>query len=149
MSFIGVQIDGVDKIMQDFKGYEKEAERAIGHAVYITALNVEKDAKSRLNGLLGSAKHWITGTLAKSIYNRPVNSMEKVVGTPLEYAGYIEFGTGDYVEIPDGSESIASEWKGTKKIKGFKGDSFLNWAAVNQNKKHRERIIKELNKINK
>jgi phage gpG-like protein len=148
--FIGVEIDGIDKIMADFRGYEREAEKAINTAVSQTSLMVQKDAKSRLNGLLGSAKHWITGNLAKSVYNRRVVSMEKVVGTNVEYAPYIEFGTGDLVEIPEGTEDIASQYKGQgiRKV-NIKGDSFLNFAAVNQNKKHAERVAKELNKINR
>jgi hypothetical protein len=147
---IGAQIDGVEGLLRDFKGYEKEAEAAINKAIGITALAIETDAKKRLNGMFGSKKHWITGNLAKSIYNRVVKSMEKIVGTPVEYAPYIEFGTGDMVDIPEGAESVAIlfKGKGIKKV-NIKGDSFLNWAAVNQQEKLVTRIETELNKINR
>jgi hypothetical protein len=147
---IGVEITGTQELISDFKGYEKEAEQAINKAVTDTAKAIETDAKRRLQGQLGSKRHWITGNLAKSIYNRIVQSMEKVVGTKLPYAPYIEFGTGDFVDIPEGAEGVASLFrgKGIRKV-NIKGDSFLNWAAVNQRQKLVERIKANLNKINR
>jgi hypothetical protein len=112
MSFVGAEISGVDGLIADFKGYEKEAKEAIDIAVWTTAAMIESDAKKRLRGMFGSAKHWITGRLADNIYNRKVADMEKVVGTDVVYAPYIEFGTGDMVDIPEGSESVAALFKG-------------------------------------
>jgi hypothetical protein len=147
---IGAEVIGVEGLLKDFKGYEKEAEKAINKAVSDTAKGIESDAKKRLKGMMGSAKHWITGRLASSIYNRVVKSMEKVVGTDVFYAPYIEFGTGDLVEISEGTEDVAAlfKGKGIRKV-NIKGDSFLNWAALNQQKKLTERIEKNLNEIQK
>lgn len=148
--FIGLEVTGTENLIRDFKGYEKEATKAVDKAVSDTAKAVETDAKKRLNGNFGSRKHVVYGNLLRSIYNRAVQSMEKVVGTPVKYAAYIEFGTGDLVEIPTGLESVAAQFKGKgiRKV-NIKGDSFLNWAAVNQRKKFIERIQTNLNKIKK
>jgi hypothetical protein len=145
---IGCKIDGVERLIADFKGYKINAEKAVQRAIDQTGLAIQKDAKQRLKGMFGSAKHWITGNLAASIYNRKTgNKLERVVGTHVEYAPYIEFGIGDFVEIPEGTENVARQYKGKKKVKGFKGDSFLNWAAINQQPKLIERITKEMNAI--
>jgi hypothetical protein len=142
------EILGVEGLKADFRKYGKDAEKAVDIAVKQTGFAIQSDAKKRLNGMLGSAKHWITGNLAKSIYKRPLQPMEMIVGTPVEYAPYIEFGTGDFVEIPEGTEEVARLYKGKglRKV-NIKGDSFLNWAAVNQQKKLIERIEIELNKL--
>jgi hypothetical protein len=151
-SFIGLEVTGVEDLIKDFKGYEKEAQKAMDKAIDDTSKAVESDAKKRLNGLFGSAKHNIHGGagLLGSIYNRVVKTGEKVVGTSKEYAAYIEFGTGDLVEIPEGLESVAAQFrgKGIRKV-NIKGDSYLNWAAINQRKRFIERISTNLNKIKK
>jgi hypothetical protein len=156
MSFIGCEISGVDELLKDFKGYEVEAGKALDKAIKDTAKGVETDAENRLRGLLGSAKHTIHGGagLLGSIYNRVSGQFEKIVGTPVYYAPYIEFGTGDLVfenfDFDENARSIASQYKGKQPAKHpIRGDSFLNWAAVNQQKKLVERIENELNKINK
>jgi hypothetical protein len=80
--------------------------------------------------------------------------MEKVVGTDVEYASYIEFGTGDMVfenfDFDDNARRVAADFKGKgiRKV-NIKGDSFLNWAAVNQQEKLVKRIEDNLNKINR
>ena len=153
---IQAEVIGSEQLQSDLRQYGKEAEKAIKKAVDDTALAVESDAKKRLNGMFGSAKHWITGTLAKDVHKQltqsgdlaeGLTSTEAAVGTNLKYAPYIEFGTGDFVDIMPGWEDIAIKFKGRKKVKGFKGDSFLGWASLNQSKKLPERITKQMNKV--
>jgi hypothetical protein len=153
---IQAEIIGADGVVRDLEKYGKEAGKAIKKAVDDTAKAIESDAKKRLNGMMGSAKHWITGTLAKSVHKQlsasgdlatNLDPFESAVGSNLKYAPYIEFGTGDFVDIMPGWEDIAIKFKGKKKVRGFKGDSFLGWASLNQSKKLPERITKELNKV--
>lgn len=150
---IGIELIGSEGLQQDLRKYGVEAEKAINEAVKLTAAAIHLDAKHRLQGQLGSDKHMIHGFagLVGSIYNKVVQSMERVVGSGKEYAPYIEFGIGEMVftnmDFSAEAKAVAAQFKGKKKVKGFKGDSFLNWAAVNQEKKHIERIEKELNKI--
>jgi hypothetical protein len=153
---IGCEIIGIEGLRQDLNAYSKESQKAIDKAVKQTATQIESVAKKRLMGMMGSDKHTIHGGagLLGSIYNRMIESMEWVVGTPNFYAPYIEFGTGDLVftnfDFEDEAKKVASQFKGKgiRKV-NIKGDSFLNFAAVNQSKKLVERIETELNKINR
>lgn len=166
MGFIGLEIIGIDKVITDFKGYELQAEKAVQKAVDDTASNVASDAKQRLEGGLGAPINRSTprtdpktgkqagghggAGISGSIYNRSVTSTEKRVGTNKHYAAYLEFGTGDMVDIPAGLESIAAQYRGQgiKKV-NIRASSFLNWAAVNQRAKHIQRITDNLNAIKK
>lgn len=169
--FIGVEIDNasIQGLLRDLKGYEKESENAINKAIAQTSLAIQTDAKNRLREYLTNIGEFLTDKktgkkaasmrghggsgLVGSIYNRVVKSMEKIVGSDKHYAPYIEFGTGEKVftnyDFDDEAKKVAAQFKGKKKVKGIRGVSFLNWAAVNQEKKHIERIETELNKINK
>ncbi len=169
--FIGVEIDNlnIQGLLRDLKGYEKESEKAIDKAVTDTAKAIQTDAKDRLRSYLAIVGEYVTSksgrkTQAKrghggsgltgSIYNRVVKSMEKVVGSNKHYAPYIEFGTGDLVftnfDFDNDAKEVAAQFKGKgiRKV-NIKGGSFLNWAAVNQQKKLIERIETNLNAINK
>jgi len=150
---IGVEITGVEGLQADLKKYGVEAEKAIDKAVRDTTFAIETDAKRRLTGMYGSDKHTIHGGagLLGSIYKNAVKIMEGVVGTAKHYAAYIEFGIGDLVftskSFTDEEKAVAAQFRGKKRVKGFKGDSFLGWAATNQSPKLIERIEKNLNAI--
>lgn len=58
-----------------------------------------------VNNIVSNKKHPGTGTLARSIES-VVDGSDVLVGTNLEYAPYVEFGTGIYAE----------KWSGAKKI---------------------------------
>lgn len=171
---ISVEIDNasIKGLLRDLKGYERESLKAISKATDQTSAAIQMDAINRLRGMFGSAPHSIPkpkkgakklsnmeqtghgwGGLAGSIYNKAISVIERNVGTNKPYAAYIEFGTGEKVftnfSFDDAAKKVAALFKGTKRVKGIRGDSFLNWAAVNQEKKHIERIETELNKINK
>ena len=157
---LSIEVDGINELQRDLTKYGKDAEKAINKACKDTATNIESDAKKRLKGMLGSDKHTIHGGagLLGSISPRFIKMMEHVVGawstgTDKYYAPYIEFGIGEMVftnmDFSDEAKAVAAQFKGKKKVKGFKGDSFLNWAAINQEKKHIQRIENELNKLNK
>lgn len=51
------------------------------------------------------------GILRSSI-NGEVEGLNGVVGTPVEYAPYLEFGTGGLVDVPAGLEDYAIKFKG-------------------------------------
>lgn len=166
-NFLGVEVEGVQGLLSDLKGYEKESERAIDKAVRDTTFAVEADAKKILRNYLISDS-FITnksgkktkamrghggGGLLGSIYKNAVKSMEGIVGTAKSYAAYIEFGIGELVftskQFSAEEKEIAAQFRGTKKVKGFKGVSYLGTAATNQQPKLIERITTNLNAINK
>ena len=148
-------LEGAYKLMLGFEKYKDESSKAVTDAVNETSLAVESDAKNRLAGNLGSNRHTVHGGagLLGSIYKHKVNDFEKQVGTNQNYAPYIEFGTGDLVftnfDFDANARQVASQYrgKGIRKV-NIRGDSFLNWAAVNQQPKLIERIENNLNKIN-
>jgi hypothetical protein len=137
------------------EAYRKASDNAVLTAIKQTASAIEKTAKLRLHGMMGSAKHWITGILAKSIKPRATGKKgEYIVGAfNCEYAPYIEFGTGDLVftnfDFDAEARTVASEFKGAgiRKV-NIRGDSFLNYAAVEQQPLLVKRIEDELNKVN-
>jgi uncharacterized protein (UPF0261 family) len=139
---IGLEISGVKELLAGFEDYKKESDKAILQAVGDTARAVEKDAKMRLkSGLQKDPKHKRDGTLWGSIMRMKKHEKDKfeaVVGTGLEYAPYIEFGTGDLVEIPEGAEAVAAQYRG----KGLR-----NYAAVKNKNKFIEALEKRLNAI--
>lgn len=137
-----VEVEGIDQLIQDFRKFGKEADKAIKRGVDKTALAVETDAKEKLK----SDGHVRTRRLLQSIHtetkegtkyryeasgesyqgslNEKIQPDESIVGTNVHYAPYVEFGT-----------------------KYMSGDSYLGYAAVKQAKNLKERIIKELNKL--
>ena len=142
---ISVEIDkaSAERVNRDLKRYGMAAAKAVMDAILRTAYAIETDAKNRLNGKLGSARHWVTGRLASSVHvetdrinsfvpitdsksgdrslNAPVSGAEALVGTNVEYAHKIEF---DY-------------------------DSFLQFAANRQAKNLPKRVNQELDKVAK
>ena len=153
---LSIEVDGIDELQRDLSKYGKDAEKAIDKACRETARAITIDEKDRLEGMLGSDKHNIHGGagLVGSIMSKPIKVMEWIAGSfGKHYAPYIEFGIGEMVftnmDFSPEAKAVAAQYKGTKKVKGFKGDSFLNWSAINQEKKHIQRIENELNKLNK
>jgi len=141
--FVNIELDpqSVREVNKSLRQYGQKAVDAIKTAVMRTALAIESDAKRRLNGMLGSAKHWVTGRLASSVHTEmeglnsfdpivdsksgdeslgvPFEEMEGIVGTNVEYAEKIE---NDY-------------------------DSFLRFAGERQEKNFKKRVEEEMNKI--
>jgi hypothetical protein len=154
-------------LQNDLRKYGVEAEKAINKAIEDTMIAIWRIAKQRLQEYLTQAGVFLvdkkTGAKAQakrghggsgltgSIYKRKGENLTAYVGTTKHYAAYIEFGIGEMVftnmDFSDEAKQVAAQFKGTKKVKGFKGVSYLNWTAVNQEKPHIERIEKELNKI--
>ena len=132
-----IEVEGVDKLIADFKRFGKEADKAVKRGVDRTALAVETDAKQKLL----SDGHVDTRRLLQSIHtetqsnqrfsykdkngmsfngslNEQMKPDESIAGTNVHYAPYVEFGTSK-----------------------MSGDSYLGYAAVKQDKKLRDRII--------
>lgn len=142
---ITIEVDSVsyDGLRDDLKKYGIEAKKAINNAVKSTALYIQKIAKQRLHGMLGSLKHYITGRLATSIhpqyksgesfsYTAP-ESGESFDGTLSESVGELEAIVGTNVEYAPKIE--------------FEKDQFMGYAGLQGEKYFEDRIIIELNKL--
>lgn len=166
--FLEIETSGINQLLADLKNYTKESEIAIDKGVKDTMLAIEREAKQILGNYLISEGEFVTNPSGKqvkarrghggsgllgSIYRNAVKSMEGVVGTAKKYAAYIEFGIGELVftskEFSAEEKAVAAQFRGTKKVRGFKGVSYLGTAATNQGPKLIERITNNLNAINK
>ena len=136
--FVKIELDqkSVNEVNRSLRDYGKRAGRALMDAILKTGLAIETDAKSRLKGELGSAKHWITGRLATSVHmeSKEMNSFrmeshasklsdgtlrvaiaddEAVVGTNVKYASDIEFGHPERVIVPINAKALRFKPKGS------------------------------------
>jgi len=90
--------DGLQQLADAAADVEARLDRALGRALTRTALQVERSAKDRAPV--------DTGTLRASIRTLDPAQLQKVVGTNVEYAPDVEFGTGPHVIEPDDAEAL-------------------------------------------
>jgi len=140
---ISAKIEGGAQLASGLTAFNKEIDKAIKRGVDRTALVIETGAKKKLK----ADGHIITGRLFSSIHaetkegqsfnyktksgasfdgslGQKIAADEAVIGTNVEYAPCIEYGT-----------------------KNFSGDSFLGYAALQQKEKLKDRIQQEINKV--
>lgn len=133
---MSVEFQGLDNInsMLESLGNTEEIKRAMGRACAL----VERTAKE--NAIKG------TGELRRSITSKVEDSGGDVIGivfTPLEYAPYVEYGTGLFAEkggrqdVPWHYQDDEGRWHTTS---GMKPQPFLR-PALNVN---REEIVRLL-----
>lgn len=100
-----------------------------------TVQNIETEAISSAPVDLG---------ILKSSINGEVDGLNGVIGTPVKYSPYIEFGTGGLVDVPEGLEDYAMKFKGA----GVKQvNIFPRPYLIPAFKKHTAKMIEELNKL--
>jgi HK97 gp10 family phage protein len=115
-----MNVFGIDKLITELKNYSEKVNIDINNSVKAAALNVESRAKMDCPVDMG--------TLRASINTRPIKDDEGYgyeVFTPLEYAPYVEFGTGTRVSILTGYEEYARQFKGQKSIVGMNAQPYL------------------------
>ena len=129
-----IRLEGLEEVLDsiDRIGDVEGLQRALQRACAI----VERSAKEK------APKG--TGELRRSITSK-VDDTEAVVFTPLEYAPYIEFGTGLFAEnggradVPWCYKDDEGEWHSTS---GQHPQPFMR-PALNENREEILRIIKE------
>lgn len=99
-------IKGVDQVIRELRSYGKDMEKLIDAETNDVALQIEADAK-RL-----APKNF--GKLAQSISKEKIKESQYKISTQEMYAGYMEFGTGTKVSIPDEFKDMAATFKGNK-----------------------------------
>ncbi len=128
------RIEGVDEVLERLDSLVdvQKLEKAIGKACAL----VERSAKQK------APKD--TGALKRSITSK-VEGTEGIVFTPLEYAPYVEYGTGLFAEnggrqdVPWCYQDDKGEWHSTS---GQHPQPFMR-PALNENREQIKRIIKE------
>lgn len=133
-----VRIEGLDEVLAkiDSMGDTVEIEMAVGKACAL----IERSAKEKAPKDTGALKQSITSKVEKT-----GDDIQGVVFTPLEYAPYVEYGTGLFAEsggrtdVPWCYQDDKGEWHSTS---GQKPQPFMR-PAVNENRTRVIEIIKE------
>lgn len=131
-------IEGLDDVLREIDSLADTSQltAAMGKACAL----VERSAKQK------APKG--TGELRRSITSKVDNNGDEIVGeifTPLEYAPYVEFGTGLFAEnggrtdVPWNYQDDKGEWHSTS---GMKPRPYLR-PALDENREEILRIIKE------
>ena len=136
---MSIKFEGLDEILNSMDNLvdTTNLEQAIGVACAL----VERTAKE------GTPKG--TGALRRSIKSRVENSNGDIVGivfTPLEYAPYVEFGTGKFAENGNGRKDVPWYYKDDEGkwhiTSGMKPHPYMRPALCN-NKEKIKNLIKE------
>ena len=133
-----IRMEGMNEVLDRVESLAEAAalEQALGRACAL----VERDAKR--NAPKGN------GELRRSITSKIENRGDELVGivyTPLEYAPYVEYGTGLFAEeggrkdVPWCYQDDEGEWHTTS---GMRPQPYMR-PALNQNREQIIRILKE------
>lgn len=129
-----IEFEGLEEVLEEIESLADtgELEATLGKACAL----VERSAKEL------APKD--TGALKRSITSK-VEGTEGIIYTPLEYAPYVEYGTGLFAEnsgradVPWNYKDDKGEWHSTS---GIKPQPFMR-PALNQNRENIIRLIKE------
>ena len=131
---MSIEIKGLDNVLNSLEELidENKIEAGLGKACAI----VEADAKKKAPKMSGELRRSITSK---------VEGLEGVVYSPLEYAPYVEYGTGLFAEnggrldTPWYYTDDKGEWH---KTSGMKPQPYMR-PALNENREKIVRVIKE------
>ena len=129
-----IRFDGIDRIVEKFDKVSdpENLQRALGKACAL----VERTAKQKAPKGDGELRRSITSKVEK---------FEGIVFTPLEYAPYVEYGTGLFAveggrkDVPWHYQDEKGEWHSTN---GQKPQPFLV-PSLNENREEIIRILRE------
>lgn len=132
---IDIEFEGVENLMRRLNKMSDTA--ALEKSLAAAALLVERSAKQN------APKD--TGALRRSITSK-VEGLEGIVYTPLEYAPYIEYGTGLFAEAGNGRKKVPWNYKDDEgnwhSTSGMKPQPFMR-PALNSNREKIKKILKE------
>ena len=131
---MGIEIQGADSIMERLEGMVDDAKlaNALGKACAL----VERSAKQKAPKGNGELRRSITSKVEGDV---------GIVYTPLEYAPYVEFGTGIFAEsggrtdVPWNYKDDEGNWHTTS---GMHPQPYMR-PALNENREEIKRILKE------
>lgn len=133
-----IRLEGLEEVLENLDEVVDPAKlkRALGRACAL----VERSAKEKAPKGVGELRRSITSKVEGS-----GSDAVGVVFTPLEYAPYVEFGTGLFAEnggrkdVPWNYQDDKGEWHTTS---GMKPQPFMR-PALNENREEIKRIIRE------
>ena len=104
MAKIKLQVDGANALIKGLKKMSSDAVRIAEEEIEAGVQDIRTDAVA--------AAPVDTGRLRSSI-TAESQGLEGEVSTNVEYAGYMEFGTGGEVDVQPGWEDIAEQYRGS------------------------------------
>lgn len=138
----------IQRAMKDIRRYSKNVQNRVKRVIHLTAYDVDWDAKE--NAFSSLATGHLRGKI--HILSKDLNNFTASVGVigdnnenGAKYAPYVEFGTGSMVDVPQGLEDYAMQFKG-KGIRqvNLPARPFLFPAAEKNRKKFIDNIKKEM-----
>ncbi len=135
---MSIKIEGIEKLMKKLNDLEDgdAAKQAVGQACAL----VERSAKQNAPKDTGALRQSITSEVRQGS-----DGIEGVVFTPLEYAPYVEYGTGLFAEaggrkdVPWCYQDDKGEWHSTS---GQHPQPFMR-PALDENRDQILRILRE------
>lgn len=132
-----IKFEGLDKVLAKLDNLADTTnfEKAMGKACAL----VERSAKQKAPKGTGELRRSITSKVEKD-----TDGIQGVVFTPLEYAPYVEYGTGLFAEeggrldVPWNYQDDEGNWHSTS---GQKPQPFMR-PALNENREEIKRILK-------
>ena len=101
------QVKGISEVVKQLRKFGKDIEDEINAETEAIAFQIEKDAKQK------APKNF--GKLAQSISKEKVSESNYKITVNEDYGGYMEFGTGVKVSVPNEFKDLADEFKTGKK----------------------------------
>ena len=97
-------IIGSQRLISQLKSFGIEGQQIVSAEIEATALNIELEAKNKAPVDLGK--------LRQSIGTERITTLTYKIFANVNYAPYVEFGTGAKVSIPPNWGDLASYYKG-------------------------------------
>lgn len=123
------KLKGLKQVERRIKNLERDSQKAINKGIQETARLILNSALTRVPSINGHLK----SSLGQE--NMPDEMKAKVYAGAL-YAAYVEFGTGQFVEVPNGLEEYAMQWFVNGEGKGHPHPFLFNSMAD-----HQERLL--------
>jgi len=120
---IRFKLTGVKEAIRDLKDWEVEKIRESRLQIERSAINIEREAKN----LCPVDDQILRPSIAKKVTATDSGRvLEAEVGTVVEYAPFVEFGTGSGVSVPAEQQEFAMQFKGkTGRKRNYPARPFL------------------------
>jgi HK97 gp10 family phage protein len=121
-----MELQGVKEFQSRIQAAPVEIQKQVQAIITDGAYSISSEAKQRTSQFSGGytkgiLRNLITNTRAES----SADGYTATVTSGAEYSAYVEFGTGDHVDVPADLEEFAIQFKGTKKVKGMRAQPFF------------------------
>jgi len=123
---IRVKIEGMKEAIRNIQDWEVEKIRQSRLQVERSAINIEREAKNACPVAPNGGR--LRSSISKSVtVSEKGRVLEAQVGTNnVEYAPFVEFGTGSGVSVPANLQEYASQFKGkTGRVRNYPARPFL------------------------